>query len=210
MPRDLHVETAVFPWPTWNIKRSKSFANCHSAKQSRFSFTSAKWPNIPGTSRIPACQRWHTLHLWKLRFGGFEKVCVLCLGRQICYRSVCPMNWFFFLRRCTNEQYGMARAGGGGYGSSINQAIFHRARTCHTVTWIPGFSILTSPPLPPSFSYIMNNAGWITDPQLTGQLTLAFYSKGVAWTVYHTPHNVLVYSTSHFLGISSAWVIFMN
>lgn len=95
MPRDLHVETAVFPWPTWNIKRSKSFANCHSAKQSRFSFTSAKRPNIPGTSRIPACQRRHTLHLWKLRFGGFEKVCVPCLGRQICYRSVCPMKLVF-------------------------------------------------------------------------------------------------------------------
>lgn len=39
--------------------------------------------------------------------------------------------------------------------------------TCHTVTWIPVFSTLPSPPPPPSFSYIMNNAGRITDPQLT-------------------------------------------
>lgn len=78
--------------------------------------------------------------------------------------------------------------------------------TCHTVTWIPAFSILTS--LPPSFSYIMNNAGWITDTQLTGQLTLAFYSKGATWTFFHIPpywHFLQTTSWESLLPGSSSW-----
>lgn len=79
------------------------------------------------------------------------------LGRQICFYSVCHMNWFFFLK-CTYEQSVMVRG-------SPWTGPFSLPCTCCTVTWIPAFSILTCPPPPPSFSYIMHNAGWITDPR---------------------------------------------
>lgn len=49
----------------------------------------------------------------------------------------------------------------------MDWAIFH-PRTCHTVMWILVYFYAYLPSPTQSFSYIMHNAGWDTDPQLTG------------------------------------------
>lgn len=73
LPRGLQVETAVFPVQL-GTQRGQSPLPVATVQSG-----GVKQPSTPGTSRIPACQKWHTPYLQTLRFGMFEKVCCLHL-----------------------------------------------------------------------------------------------------------------------------------
>lgn len=88
-----------------------------------------------------------------------SKLVYCALDERCAIVQLVTRNWIFILR-CTNKQYGMAR------GLSADWAAFHLLHLplCNVNPCF--FSVLPSPS-PPSFSYNMNNAGRITDPQLT-------------------------------------------
>lgn len=178
MPRDLHVQIAVFSLSNWEHKEVKVLCQMPQYKAESFPF---QWSQV-------AKHTWHIQNSCmpemahapspETKIWYVWKVCLLCLGRQIFCHLVYHMKLVFFP---SNAQMSCMGSPGGSQWTGP----FSIPCTCHTVMWIPVFSILTSPP--PSFSYIMNNAGWITNAQLTGGLTLAFSSKGATWTFYHIP-----------------------
>lgn len=86
------------------------------------------------------------------------------LRRQIGCCSLCRVQLFFSF---SNVLMRNKRSQGGVRVSK--DWPFSTPCTCHTVMWILAFN---PPPQPPSFSYIMNDAGWVTGPQRKASLPL--------------------------------------